>query len=129
MLRKAILLAFFAVVLGLSACSSGGGCGRNDDDCADFEADSAADAAANAEPSNVAASDVEEPAFDGCTDNCSGHEAGFAWAQSNDVTDSSECGGNSNSFIEGCEAFTEQREQQAQDNAQDAASQDEGESE
>lgn len=35
--------------------------------------------------------------------------------QSNDVTDASERGGNSDSFVEGCEAFAEQREQAAEE--------------
>lgn len=43
----------------------------------------------------------------GCTDDCSGHDAGYAWAQENGVTDSSECVGDSQSFIEGCEAYVD----------------------
>lgn len=42
----------------------------------------------------------------GCTDDCAGHEAGFEWAKSNEITDGL-CGGNSQSFIEGCEAYSE----------------------
>jgi hypothetical protein len=34
-----------------------------------------------------------------------GHYAGYEWAESKDV---SSCGGNSNSFIEGCESYLEQ---------------------
>lgn len=41
-----------------------------------------------------------------CTDDCSGHEAGFEYAKEQGYTDSSECsGGSSQSFNEGCEAF------------------------
>lgn len=40
-----------------------------------------------------------------CTDDCSGHEAGYQWASDNGITDPSNCGGNSQSFIEGCEAY------------------------
>ena len=43
----------------------------------------------------------------GCTDDCSGHSAGYEWAAENDITDPSDCGGNSQSFIEGCEAYGE----------------------
>ena len=43
-----------------------------------------------------------------CTGNCSGHEAGYEWAEENDITDPSDCDGNSNSFIEGCEAYAEE---------------------
>ena len=37
----------------------------------------------------------------------SGHHAGFEWAEKNNP---SSCGGNSNSFIEGCEEYQRQEE-------------------
>ena len=40
-----------------------------------------------------------------CTVDCSGHEAGNQWAEDHDIDDADECGGNSNSFIEGCQAY------------------------
>ena len=40
-----------------------------------------------------------------CTDDCSGHEAGYEWAADKGISDPSDCGGNSESFIEGCEAY------------------------
>ncbi len=40
-----------------------------------------------------------------CTSDCSGHDAGYGWASENDITDPSDCGGKSVSFIEGCEAY------------------------
>lgn len=40
-----------------------------------------------------------------CTGGCDGHNAGFAYAQENDMTDPSSCDGNSQSFIDGCSAF------------------------
>lgn len=46
-----------------------------------------------------------------CTSDCSGHEAGYEWAEDKGITDSSDCGGNSNSFIEGCEAYAEEQEE------------------
>lgn len=42
-----------------------------------------------------------------CTQDCSGHAAGYRWAEEHDITDPSHCGGNSQSFIEGCEVYTE----------------------
>jgi hypothetical protein len=42
-----------------------------------------------------------------CTGDCSGHDAGFEWAKEKEITDSSDCGGKSQSFIEGCEAYAE----------------------
>lgn len=40
-----------------------------------------------------------------CTDDCSGHDAGFDWARDHDITDEGDCGGYSQSFIEGCETY------------------------
>ena len=40
-----------------------------------------------------------------CTQDCSGHEAGWRWARSHHVTDPDRCGGNSESFREGCLAY------------------------
>lgn len=42
-----------------------------------------------------------------CKDNCSGHKAGYSWAEDKGITDLDDCGGNSNSFIEGCQAYVE----------------------
>lgn len=44
-----------------------------------------------------------------CTQDCSGHKAGYAWAQQKNITDASDCGGNSNSFMEGCRAAVEEQ--------------------
>lgn len=44
-----------------------------------------------------------------CTQDCSGHKAGYAWAQDKGITDPSACGGTSQSFIEGCEAAAMER--------------------
>ncbi|MBI5870272.1 MAG: hypothetical protein HZB44_04845 [Actinobacteria bacterium] len=40
-----------------------------------------------------------------CETDCSGHEEGYLWAAEHHLTDPYECDGNSNSFIEGCQAF------------------------
>lgn len=45
-----------------------------------------------------------------CTVDCSGHEAGYEWAQRKGISSSYGCGGNSQSFIEGCKAWTEENE-------------------
>ncbi|GEM_PF-1348700 len=68
---------------------------------------------AGADTSSVDAHDVEDSGDYICTQDCSGHEAGFEWAQENDITDESDCGGNSISFIEGCEAFVQDRQERA----------------
>ncbi|MGE4072689.1 MAG: hypothetical protein AB7E72_16090 [Lysobacterales bacterium] len=56
------------------------------------------------EPAEYTAS---APAFDNCKDDCSGHQAGFEWAESKGITDPSDCSGNSQSFIEGCQVYAE----------------------
>ncbi len=47
----------------------------------------------------------------GCTVDCSGHEAGYEWADDNDINDPDDCGGNNWSFIEGCQAYAEEQEE------------------
>ena len=42
-----------------------------------------------------------------CTQNCSGHKAGWEWAENKEINDSDDCGGKSQSFIEGCWAYVE----------------------
>lgn len=41
----------------------------------------------------------------GCTGDCSGHEAGYEWAELHDIDDPDDCGEKSDSFIEGCRAY------------------------
>lgn len=43
-----------------------------------------------------------------CTDDCSGHEAGYEWADRNGIDTVDDCAGNSNSFNEGCRAYVEE---------------------
>lgn len=43
-----------------------------------------------------------------CTDDCSGHEAGYAWAEDKNIDNFDDCGGNSASFIEGCQSYVEE---------------------
>lgn len=43
-----------------------------------------------------------------CMQDCSGHEAGHEWAEDNGITDPDDCGGNSQSFIEGCQEWAEE---------------------
>jgi hypothetical protein len=40
-----------------------------------------------------------------CTGDCSGHKAGYEWAKKKGITDPDDCGGNSQSFIEGCKSY------------------------
>lgn len=43
-----------------------------------------------------------------CTEDCSGHEAGYNWAEENDISDEYDCDGNSSSFNEGCVSYIEE---------------------
>ncbi len=45
-----------------------------------------------------------------CTTDCSGHAAGYRWAQRNDIYDEDGCTGRSRSFIEGCLAYVEEHQ-------------------
>ncbi len=42
-----------------------------------------------------------------CLDDCSGHQAGYDWAEENDIDDDSACSTNSPSFNEGCQSFVD----------------------
>jgi hypothetical protein len=44
-----------------------------------------------------------------CTQDCSGHEAGYVWAEENDIDDADDCSTASNSFDEGCQSFVEEQ--------------------
>lgn len=43
-----------------------------------------------------------------CTQDCSGHRAGYAWAQKKGIDSKNDCKGNSRSFIEGCYAWVDE---------------------
>jgi len=51
-----------------------------------------------------------KPSYNGytCSDDCSGHEAGYEWAEENDVCDEYFDGGNSDSFNEGVISYSEE---------------------
>jgi hypothetical protein len=47
---------------------------------------------------------------DACTTpECSGHQAGYAWARRKGITDPGQCSGKSQSFVDGCIAYAEGR--------------------
>jgi hypothetical protein len=58
-----------------------------------------------------------------CTVDCSGHEAGYEWAEEKGIDDADDCSGKSNSFVEGCQAYAEENG----DNEDDDEDEDEGE--
>jgi hypothetical protein len=92
-------------ILGLCQCSSG-------EDSEVFGEQT--EAAVSVEQAEQAAAEaVEGTTYDGqgqpygCTSDCSGHDAGYRWADENQIFDPAACGGNSQSFIEGCMAYAE----------------------
>ncbi|WP_256584992.1 hypothetical protein [Pseudomonas sp. Irchel s3b2] len=48
--------------------------------------------------------------FDGfqCKGDCSGHQAGYDWAEQNDIDDESSCSTPSQSFNEGCQSYIDE---------------------
>ncbi|WP_460821530.1 hypothetical protein [Lysobacter olei] len=40
-----------------------------------------------------------------CAGDCSGHKAGYNWAEEKGITDEGQCGGKSQSFVEGCKQW------------------------
>jgi hypothetical protein len=100
-MRCTSLGAAFALILLVSGCSS-----EPTDDDIDHAYESAQE-----QLSDASFEDVGDTGD--CTQDCSGHDAGFEWARDEGVTDSSECSGTSQSFIEGCEAYASAVEEQA----------------
>ena len=45
-----------------------------------------------------------------CTDDCSGHAAGYRWAEAHNITDESNCplNGKATSFYEGCLVYVQE---------------------
>lgn len=89
------------------------GCGSSDTAAAHSESQDASENFDEDAARADAASDLTGQTFQDvgdtsrCRQDCSGHDAGFQWAQDNDVTDASDCSG-SGSFADGCEAYVEE---------------------
>jgi len=65
-------------------------------------------------PRDTGSSDAAPHEFAGyeCTEDCSGHEAGYAWAEEHAISDGDDCDAagehsNSPSFAEGCHAYVD----------------------
>lgn len=50
-----------------------------------------------------------------------GHQAGHDWAEEHDIEDPDDCGGNSDSFIEGCQEYAEERQEEIEQEEEDEA--------
>lgn len=69
------------------------------------------------EPSDSSAPPQNRPSFEGdpCTSDCSGHEAGYKWAEEHGIDDENDCEtagetSNSPSFAQGCRAYVRENE-------------------
>ena len=71
----------------------------------------------SATPTQSSPAQPARPSFNeyDCIDDCSGHEAGYEWAEENGIKDPDDCGGNSDSFIEGCETYAEEQMEEYED--------------
>lgn len=92
--------AMASALLGLAACDR-----PVEDDPAPPAAEASTDAAKQ-EMAGETYEDVKGSAD--CTQDCSGHDAGFEWAKEHDIDDDGDCTGDSESFIEGCKAYVEE---------------------
>jgi len=118
------------MALAMTACSAAPSADREDgarlagvfSDTSDEVSDGAADQASD-EVSSGSFEEYGDAAQ--CTEDCSGHDAGFEWAKEQGVTDRSECSGDSQSFIEGCEAFAQAIEERQQELINDPSERDE----
>jgi len=54
-----------------------------------------------------------------CSQDCSGHQAGYDWAELQGIDDEDDCHGNSESFIEGCKAYVEENNDDPDDEEND----------
>jgi len=78
---------------------------------------------------------TDRSTFDGydCTVDCSGHEAGYNWAEEHGITDGDDCDtagehSNSPSFAEGCHAYVDgDNVSPADDDSDDSISSDDNE--
>jgi len=54
-----------------------------------------------------------------CTQDCSGHQAGYEWAELHGIDDEDDCHGNSESFVEGCKAYVQENSEDTEDEESD----------
>lgn len=117
------VIVLVLAVFGIAKCVEGRSSGHGDTaaysagvDPDEVREDATADAVAD-----LGASSYQyEVGSYACTEDCSGHDAGWEWAAQNDVTDASDCYGQSTSFEEGCVAFADEVQSRADAAAEEA---------
>jgi hypothetical protein len=118
MLRLARIAAFALVTVSCGAGSEYESDGYYE---ANQRENERADALADARSELEGLSYQDQHGSYGCTYDCSGHDAGYQWAQDNEIEDAADCGGTSASFIEGCEAYSDDLNELTDDYARDQA--------
>lgn len=106
MKRMIQILTASSILLWSSACSGSDKTSTYEEDGYVADDSSYDNAVAEGYDGGVGGSGLTFEGYE-CTEDCSGHEAGYSWAEENGITDPNDCGGNSQSFIEGCMAYTE----------------------
>lgn len=107
MKRMIEILAASTILLSTSACSSSDETATYGEEGYVVDESSYEGGEVYGDGNDLNGSDLTFHGYD-CTEDCSGHEAGYAWAEENYITDPDNCGGNSQSFIEGCIAYAEE---------------------
>ena len=107
-----VLLAALAV-MGLA------GCGESQDRREDRAEDAAADAEAGEQAALSSQSYEQENGSGDCTSDCSGHDAGWQYAKEHELSDASQCTGDSDSFVAGCKSYIESVEAAGDEAAED----------
>ena len=93
MLSVGRFVCALALIFAVTGCENSSGVdGAGEETKGHFDEDAARDDAA-ADLSGQTFQDVGDTTQ--CTEDCSGHDAGFKWAQEHDIQDSSDCGGKS----------------------------------
>jgi hypothetical protein len=108
------------VALALVTCSSDDDAAIRQNVITDIRSDARADGEAQAvtDLAGTTFSDVGDVSQ--CTSDCGGHDAGYSWAQDNGISSPDDCGGNSQSFTEGCEAYGREVQRRAKGEANEA---------
>lgn len=109
-LSKFISYSFIAVFFSIAFS----GCDYSSEDSASTNTNTQTESVTQTGPTSATRNipSYNPPTFHGntCTGDCSGHEAGYDWAEEKGITDPDDCGGNSTSFIEGCESYAQEQE-------------------
>lgn len=98
--------AVLALALAMAACSDA----PASEDLSDYEGEEFAGETYEEYDSRRDSYEGSHGSFEDydCTEDCGGHEAGYAWAEENGIDEPDNCGGNSWSFEEGCRAYAEE---------------------